>query len=357
MPGIKENEMQQNDLTKVYLEITEQCNLNCTTCFRQNWTLAPAAMTYDTARLIAKNLCDFPKVKEIVFGGIGEPTSHKQFLLFADLFKNYSLTLTTNACSWSDVIIEGIIEYFNSIVVSVDGLDATFNEIRGFPLYILEDNMKRLRECIVKKKKARPLLNAQLVLSKVNLEEVEILIPRLHKMGFKSLTISNLIPQEEASKDAILYTLNRNPAMKNYYTKWLRICLLHQMQLITVNTYLKSERRCNFTEDGTVFIGSKGDIAPCYRFAHSGTEYIFGRKKEVFAVYYGNLKEHSLRQIWESKVYRDLRNQNYCNRYPSCPDCDFVDHCDYVLNTLCDCNSNTPSCADCLWARGFVECT
>ncbi|HNZ82309.1 MAG TPA: hypothetical protein PLL21_06035 [Sedimentibacter sp.] len=49
MPGIKESKMQQNDLRKVYLEITEHCILNCTTCFRQNWTDAPAAMSYDLA--------------------------------------------------------------------------------------------------------------------------------------------------------------------------------------------------------------------------------------------------------------------------------------------------------------------
>lgn len=348
--------MLQDNLRKVYLEITEQCNLNCTTCFRQNWTTAPATMTYDIAKLIAENLRDFPDVKEIVFGGIGEPTSHKQFIPFADLFKNYSLTLTTNACQWNDEVIEGIIMHFDSIVVSVDGLDDTFHEIRGFPLYILEKNIKRLRQCMIKKKKNRPLLNAQLVLSEENLEEVENLIPRLHKLGFQSLTISNLIPQENASKETILYTLDSNPRMKTYYHKWLRKCLLHQMQLVTVNTYLKSERRCNFVEDGTIFIGAKGDIAPCYRFAHSGTEYIFGRKKEIFAVSFGNLKELPLRQIWESNAYQDLRNQNYCNRYPSCPDCDFVGHCDYVLNTLCDCRGNTPSCADCLWARGFVEC-
>lgn len=346
----------QNDLRKVYLEITEQCNLNCTTCFRQNWTVAPATMSYDLAKLIAYNLSEFPEVKEFVFGGIGEPTSHNQFPLFVDLFKSYSLTLTTNACQWSDEVIECMAEYFDSIVVSVDGLDDTFNEIRGFPLNILENNMKRLKKCMVKKKKNRPIINAQLVLSTANVEEVENLIPRLHKMGFQGLTISNLIPQEDTSKDSILYTLDRNPKMKSYYTKWLRKCLLNQMQLITVNNYLKSERRCNFTEDGTIFIGAKGDIAPCYRFAHSGMEYIFGRKKEIFAVSFGNLKEYSLRQIWESNAYQDLRNQNYCNRYPSCPDCDFVEHCDYVLNTLCDCRGNTPSCADCLWARGFVEC-
>lgn len=348
--------MQKNELRKVYLEITEQCNLNCTTCFRQNWTVAPDSMSYELIQLIAENLCDLPEVKEIIFGGIGEPTSHNQFLLFAELFKNYSLTLTTNACKWSDEIIEGIIEYFDSIVVSVDGLDDTFNEIRGFPLNILENNMKRLRQFMFKKKKARPLINAQLVLSTANLKEVEALIPRLHNMGFQSFSISHLIPQENASKETILYTLDNNPMMKDYYNKWLRKCLLYQIQLITVNTYLKSERRCNFTEDGTIFIGAKGDISPCYRFAHSGTEYIFGRKKEIFAVSYGNINNLSLHQIWESKAYQDLRKQNYCNRYPSCPDCDFVEHCDYVLNTLCDCRGNTPSCADCLWARGFVKC-
>jgi hypothetical protein len=33
-----------------------------------------------------------------------------------------------------------------------------------------------------------------------------------------------------------------------------------------------------------------------------------------------------------------------------------VDSCEYITSSEADCRANEPSCADCLWCRGLIEC-
>jgi len=345
-----------SDLKKLFLELTMKCNLNCKTCFRHNWDMPLVDMSIEMASKICKELEDFPEMNEIVFGGIGEPTLHPGFSRIVPLFGKYSLGLTTNAFFWSEETLDTIVRYFDRIVVSVDGLEKTFKEFRGFDFRVLERNLLRLAEKKKELNRNRPLLQAQLVLSTYNVEEVHDLIPKLHRMGVMKLIISNLLPQDSVSRDQILYTINRNEFMREKRNQWLQICLANQMQLKMPNIELKTERRCNFIEDATTYICADGQVAPCYRFAHQDIEYVFGRPKRVQPLYFGSVGNESLKDIWKNPKYVDLRLQNYSNRFPSCPDCDLVDCCDYIASSQCDCKGQSPSCGDCLWSRGFVEC-
>jgi len=300
---------------------------------------------------------EFKKVEEVVFGGIGEPTTHARFSEIVRLFDgDYKRILTTNAFYWSEETLDTIVRYFDRIIVSVDGMPDTFKKIRGFDFSILEENLRRLVERKKELGRVRPLVHVQLVLSKDNVEEVHELIPILHRMGVGKLIVSNLLPQNEGDTDLIMYTMDENTFMREKRKKWLQVCLGNQMQLKMANIELKTERRCNFIEDGTTCITADGSVAPCYRFAHPGVEYVFGRRKQVRPWYYGNVAGESLRGIWDSPKYLDLRIQNYSNRFPSCPDCDLVDCCDYVSDSDCDCKGQYPTCGDCLWTRGYVEC-
>jgi len=344
------------NLKKLFLELTMKCNLNCNTCFRHNWDMPLVDMSISMIRKISKDLEAFPDVSKIVFGGIGEPTLHPDFSQIVPLFDKYSLGLTSNAYYWSEETLDTIVRYFDRIVVSVDGLENTFKEIRGFDLSILENNLLRLADKKKELHRTRPLVQAQLVLSTENVEEVLSLIPKLHRMGVMKLIISNLLPQDSVSRDQILYTIGRNEFMREKRNQWLQKCLANQMQLKMPNIELKTERRCNFIEDQTTYICADGQVAPCYRFAHPDIEYVFGRQKQVQPLYFGNAGNESLMDIWNNPKYVDLRLQNYSNRFPSCPDCDLVDCCDYIASSQCDCKGQGPSCGDCLWSRGFVEC-
>ncbi len=343
----------ENKLKKIYMELTERCNLNCVNCFRNTWEHIPSDMSLEVFSKIKE---DLPKLDSIAIAGIGEPTVHPKFVQFSEELKEFNLELTTNAFNWSGDVIGTIAKHYKKVTISVDGLPNTFKAIRGFDFSILKENVKRL---VLLKKQLNskfPILHAQLVLSKSNVKEIKELIPLLKSTGFSKLIISNLLPQKIEDIDEIMYVLHSGEKIKQLRNSWYPAGSSNQFQIKLPQVELKTERRCLFVENGTMFITSRGDISPCYRFSHSGIEYVFGRKKQVNEWYFGNILKENIMDIWNNKEYTSLRVQNYSNRFPSCMDCDNVDFCDYVNTADADCLGNYPSCADCLWTRGFIEC-
>jgi len=345
-----------NELRKLYLELTNQCNLNCTICYRKNWNGAGSYLALDTIDQLADKLSDFPKLKDIVIGGVGEPTIHPDFISISKKLSKYDLSLTTNAFYWSDEQIDAMVDYYQNVVVSIDGLPSTFESIRGFSFNVLKSNLARLVAAKTAKGSKQPKVYAQLVLSKLNVDEVFPLLAMLKSMGVAHLNLSNLLPQDEQSKDEIIYVRHDNEKMKQFSLDLCNLRYIHGVPVSEPRYELKTERWCEFIEKSTAFINSDGNVAACYRFAHPSVEYVFGRRKEVYPFFYGNIKDTPLRAIWDSHSYYDLRVQNYTNRFPSCPDCSLVDCCDYINDSQMDCLGHYPSCADCLWTRGFVIC-
>jgi tungsten cofactor oxidoreducase radical SAM maturase len=353
---MRKNMLENRPIRKVYLELTQQCNLNCISCFRRNWEGELNEMTKVTLERCFQHLHALDSLEEIVLGGIGEPTIHSQFNEIVKSLPNVTLSITTNAFIWNDETIESLARNFERIIISVDGLAGTFYTIRNFKLDLLFENVAKLIKKRTELGLNRPFLIAQLVLSHYNIDEVSELIPILHQHGFMKLVLSNLLPQCVDDIGQIVYTLHENDDLKQKRNEWLNLSMQNQMQIKFPNIQLKTERKCVFVEDDTMTINSDGNVSSCYRFAHPSVEYVFGRRKQVYPYYYGNVQEQSLQAIWDGQRYRDLRLQNMANRFPSCPDCDLVDSCDYVNDSQCDCKGQNPSCADCLWTRGFVEC-
>src|SRR3990172_6030331 len=63
-------------LTKVYIEPTVACNLDCITCFRNAWEQPIGRMTEETFESILKGLKQMDPIPSVYFGGIGEPLFH-----------------------------------------------------------------------------------------------------------------------------------------------------------------------------------------------------------------------------------------------------------------------------------------
>jgi tungsten cofactor oxidoreducase radical SAM maturase len=345
-----------NNLKKLYLEITNQCNLDCIICYRKNWNGCGSQLSLPLIEELTEQLKSLPHLKQIVIGGVGEPTIHNDFATISQRLSNYELSLTTNAYYWNDEHLETMVKYYQNIVVSIDGLPSTFETIRGFSFDILKTNLSRLVELKKKLNSKTPKIYAQLVLSKLNVDEVFPLLAMLRSMGVAHLNLSNLLPQDNESKDQIIYTKHDNAKMKQFSLELCNLRYIHGVPVSEPRYELKTERWCEFIEKSTAFINSDGNVAACYRFAHPSIEYVFSREKTVYPFFYGNIKNQPLEEIWNSHDYRDLRIQNYTNRFPSCPDCDLVDCCDYINTSQMDCLGHYPSCADCLWTRGFIIC-
>jgi len=119
---------------------------------------------------------------------------------------------------------------------------------------------------------------------------------------------------------------------------------------------LLTERMCKFIKKDSNIIRADGEVASCYRLLHSYTEYAFGRKKEVNAYSFRNALKKSIYEIWNRKEYKVFRYNVKNSLYPSCADYLFKNPYDFAKTTDSDCFGNVPSCGDCLWTRGIIQC-
>jgi len=106
-------------MKKVYIELTNRCNLNCEMCYRHSWENTLGDMSKEIIDKISAHLNG---TKGIVFGGIGEPTIAKEFEYAVEKFKQYDLEITTNGIVRKS-IIEILCKNFKKIIISVDGTE------------------------------------------------------------------------------------------------------------------------------------------------------------------------------------------------------------------------------------------
>ena len=343
----------QDKIKKIYIELTQHCNLNCSACFRSNWTKTPTHMTEE----VFTKVCDEVSLAHTIsLVGVGEPTTHPEFNRYSRLLAHENMELTSNAYCWDEDTLGTILTSYKKVTVSVDGLPNSFKAARGFDFEVMAENVKRLIAAKKAKNIKLPTVHAQMILSKDNMFDIKELVPKLKEIGFAKFIISHLLPQTEEDKDKIVYTPYLDKELRALVNAWYPIGPANQMPMKIPQSKFNAEHRCDFVEDGAAFITADGDVAPCFRFAHDGQEYVFGRKKKVKAVSFGNIKDNSLTEIWNKKDYLTFRFQNYASRYPSCIDCDYVEFCDYITTSEADCRANEPSCADCLWCRGVIAC-
>lgn len=343
-------------IRKLYLELTDCCNLNCAMCYRRSWDKSNGNMAEATFVKVLENVSGLKGLKEIVLGGIGEPTMSPLFLRAVEAFEKYGLTITTNGIIDESAKIEAMAEKASRIVFSIDGLEENFYSIRGAGLEQVCSTIRRIQDIKRQRGSSLPEIYIQFVLSWDNKEELPGVVSLASELKVKGLIVSNLIPMTGEDGEKILYSRYQNDDMKGYVGRICRGSLKAGLQVSLPHFELKTERRCSFVEADAVFVCASGEISPCHRLSHRYDEYVFGRKKKVQPFSFGNIESKSLEELWDSPAYVEFRDMLYCSRYPSCIDCDYSDGCDFVRSSDMDCNCNTPACGDCLWSRGIAVC-
>lgn len=341
-------------IKKIYLELTNRCNLNCKICYRQSWDELPMDMDEKYINKINNEIKKL-SVTEVVLGGIGEPTFSKSIKTAINLFSSYNLTLTTNGVSMDRELKELIARHVNILVVSIDGLNETYENIRGYDLNKIIENISEVMK--LKKEYDNSLfLFVEFVASKQNIDQIYGVIDLSSKLGANKVIISNIIPQTENYKTSILYDNQNEKEIKELFNK-LRIYSFRKgIDLLLPNYKIVTERYCPFIESNSIVVGVDGNVYPCYRFSHNINEYIFGRHKKIYKYSFGSLDNYSLEEIYNSEEYSKFRNVVYTNRYPSCFDCSYEEGCDIALTNEFDCYTLSPSCSDCLWSRNISLC-
>ncbi len=350
----------QKEIRKIYLEVTDRCNLNCAICYRKSWDEKDMDrdMTDETLEKVYRDMESLEGIQKIVLGGIGEPFYHPRILDVIHRLKEYPLHITTNGTLLTEEIIEALTGTVQEITVSIDGIGEAFCDIRGIGLDGITDGIRALQKRKKENDTAYPKISIQFVASKTNIDQIFNVIDLSSEMGCREVIVSHLIPQSDEKKNDYLYGFHtgQEKKLKRLWHDIMQHAKIKNISVQLPSITLQTERECPFIEDVTTYITAGGDVVPCYRFSHPYEEYVFGRKKRVQKHSFGNIHEKTLLNIFNSKEYRNFRYTIHCNFYPSCMDCDLVDGCEYPMTTEEDCYGVRPTCADCLWARKFVSC-
>jgi tungsten cofactor oxidoreducase radical SAM maturase len=344
------------DMNYLFLEITNRYNLKCEMCFKQYWDDEEGDMPYTLFSKILKDAKEFPNLKMIYFGGIGEPTVHPELMHMVEDVKNsgYAVGISTNGFLLTQERMEKLVDLgVDLLYISLDSIPVQPTDIGHIMPGVTVDRLEKLSKLKKERDTELPHIGVEVVVTKENYKLMGKIADYLAKYEINSLLLSNLMPITQEHAKQIVYdgSVDIEPYLNELYKHSYSGFLLRVPEF-----KLRTERRCDFVENKVAVIRWDGEVAPCYRFLHTYPEYVLGREKKVYAHSSGNVKERSLKEIWNSREYTWFRFAVKNALFPSCTDCSLADSCSFVKDTKTDCWANEPSCGDCLWWRKIIQC-
>ncbi len=349
------------DIRKLYLEVTTRCNLHCRTCVRHVWGDPLEDMTDTTFRQVLEGMRELPELREVLFGGYGEPFAHPCFLDYLATVKDLGVrvTISTNGTLLDEEQARALVEIGVDVLsVSVDGANPEiFADVRqGAELRTVVENVEVLNR--IRRERGRPLPRLQLefVALKRNMADLPALPDLARRLEANRVLVTHVLPHTPEMAAEALYARDERPSLPPHpgwpvrSGDWLLWGALELPRM-----HWGAERRCRFIANRALVVGWDGAVSPCYALSHSYPYYVFGRRKQVTRYTFGNVNETSLAEIWMSDDYVCFRDEVRRFNFPSCVDCNLRDTCD-IAESNDGCWGWCPSCADCLWAQEIVRC-
>lgn len=111
---------------------------------------------------------------------------------------------------------------------------------------------------------------------------------------------------------------------------------------------------CRFIRDGRMTVRWDGCVSPCLSLMHNHTCFFRGMERRILCYHVGNIREQTLKTIWDSAEYRSFRDRVQRFAFAPCFDCG---GCDLRESNERDCcGYEFPRYGECLWAAGLVQC-
>ncbi len=366
-----------DSLARVYIEATNQCNLDCVTCMRNVWDEAPGRMSNVIFQSIMEGVCTFQPTPSVFFGGFGEPLTHPLILDWVEQAHQTGavVELITNGILLTPETSRRLMAAgLDRLWVSLDGATPeSYADVRlGAALPEVIANLKYLKSLRGAMSAANPRLGIAFVAMKRNIADLPALVRLGKSLGADQFSISNVLAHTPELRDEMLYRRSGydsdlNPSMWSPLISLPRIdinaltgdSLLEVMKsrhLLAVNRQEidMGGRTCPFVEKGSVSIRWDGAVAPCLALLHSHESYLDDRMRRSLAFTVGSLMDHSLTELWNQPDYRDLRKRLLAFDFSPCTTCNA---CEMADSNQEDCFGNTqPACGGCLWGQGFIQC-
>lgn len=366
-----------DSLARVYIEITNRCNLNCSTCMRNVWDETLGRMDFSIFKKIIEDIQVLDPLPDIFIGGYGEPLAHPQFLEMVAAARKIGaqVEFITNGILLTAEVITKLVEMnVQRVWVSIDGATpSSYADVRlGDELPHVFENLSQMQRIKVNKSRSRPRLGIAFVAMKRNIQDLPDVIRLSKNVGADRFSISNLLPHTEEQKKAILFSRSMTE-IELQPSRWSPEVILPRMDLnaLTIdvidklmksNNLLNLARQplkmavdsCPFLEKGSLSIRWDGAVSPCLPLLHSHQSYLDNTLRMNYAHSFGNILETNLLDIWETPAYVNFRETLQAFDFSFCTYCN---SCDMAEANLEDCfGSEQPTCGGCLWAQGFIQC-
>jgi MoaA/NifB/PqqE/SkfB family radical SAM enzyme len=365
-------------LTKVYIEPTVECNLDCITCFRNAWDQPMGRMSDETFTTIMESLKKLDPIPDVYFGGIGEPLFHPKTIDWIAEVKSLGVKveLITNGTTLTEKKSQELIDAgLDMLWVSIDGASPeSYADVRmGAELPKIIDNLKRLFKMRKGGHFPIPEIGVAFVAMKRNINDLPKIIKMGHAFGARYYSVSNVQPVTAELQEERLYTRT----MRNI--AYLPSPVLPKLSLPKIdfneetqaalteafnsgcnvsfagNNWGGANDVCTFVESGTMSIAWTGDVSPCWPLMHTHTSFLHDKPRLSKKHIIGNVSEHSLSDLWFAPDYVAYRER--LHNFVFAP-CTFCGGCDFSEENVEDCLGNVefPVCGGCLWAQGIVQC-
>ncbi|MEM3445930.1 MAG: SPASM domain-containing protein [Candidatus Korarchaeum sp.] len=332
---------------EVHLELTNECNLSCSFCYRRSWYPETGFMSPDLFGTLLMELKG--EVRSIWLDGFGEPTLHPEFEGLVKLAsRDFDLNLVTNGTLLRDRVLP-LADAFSNIFVSVESaIPERYRGIRGSEVISVEEGIRAIAG------RTRVWLSS--VLMRSTYRDLPSLVRWASELGVRGLLLSNVIPtSEEVDGERLYGAFEVDHVSEVLREAWL-IATGSNMKLVVPSFRYKTERWCPFVERESLAISYDGKVSPCLFTLHGYVAWLDGKRVEVMQVSFGDLRKKPLMDIWFSEEYVTFRSLVRLSQYPSCNDCPAWDGCQISESNQYDCWGNSPSCSFCPYYRGIVQC-
>lgn len=335
-------------------------------------------MSMGTFDRLIEGLRPASSLKTVAFWGIGEPLLHPSIVPMIRRVKELGAQaeLITNGLLLDGTISRNLVDAgLDVLIVSLDaGSQAAYGDLRpGADLEAVRVNVQGLQAIKGDLSTTRPEVGIEFVVMRRNLPELRKLASLADRLEARFVIVSNLLPHSGELKEEILYWISagyiHTPGPPGSRTGVLlppidaRPEYLPNLDVTGARQYgVRQDRMswpavggyCPFVENGSIAVSWNGAVSPCVPLMHSHRCFVLGREKQLRQYTLGNVREVSVREIWESAEFRAFQLRVLSFDFPPCIDCG---GCDMVGSNDEDCFGNPhPTCGDCLWSRGIVLC-
>jgi organic radical activating enzyme len=211
-------------LAKVYVEPTNRCNLDCTTCMRNDWKEALDRVAWSTFEKIVAELRKVSPPPTVFFGGLGEPLMHPDIVKMVEAAKTFSpfVEIITNGTLLSPAMSNRLMDAgLDMLWVSLDGASPeSYADVRlGATLPQVLRNLAAFQEVRLARNVCpdcmsaegynfydKPLIGVVFVAMKRNIKDLPVLLRMCNRYAVSRFMVSNVLPYTPDMCSETLYS-------------------------------------------------------------------------------------------------------------------------------------------------------